>query len=648
MKKKHGVHWQKPMTVTLVLIFLMTLGSFFLTGYINRIEEDRSFERLHEETEALAQDIEAYAQSDREQLEMISTVVAGYQDLTSSDLWGILDSYDTVGMMSRLELLLPDNSVLIKGGRRVDVDGFLSFDQLKDLGAHITDRELDVTGEDQEERYVLRHYVPVNRDGETIAMLYGVVELGSLPEKLMGEPYGGEAAIYIIDGETGDFLVDTWHNEPGNIWDLGERPMARGYNHEQLKQGLIDGETGYVVFVSKTIGKYLYFYYEPLQINNWRIALSVSEDVVFARANVIKEILNAFLLFEGLCFVLYFLWMFRYVRRETGEKQSQLDAINYMYDVGNLLFNAHEKQEHIKTALEKIARITSAEKAGFWAMAKRDVDSLFLWEKDAHENTDRSGAEWRESLSCVLKYFEEGNSQFEAADREEIRKICPNQGADSLYNFMAVSVEDMDGSICGILFACNMPEGKMNPTLLKSVSFSFSMFSHNMRIYNAAKELGESDTLLGLYNRNRYEMDLPEYLKRYNKSLACVYMDINGLHELNNQKGHDAGDEMLKATARTLREKFGDQYTYRIGGDEFLAFCVDVDEETVNQLSRDVAEQLEKEGVHISIGVQWQEKVTSMSAIIKEAEKKMYAAKKKYYEKKKNDWREGDHRRLEG
>lgn len=85
-----------------------------------------------------------------------------------------------------------------------------------------------------------------------------------------------------------------------------------------------------------------------------------------------------------------------------------------------------------------------------------------------------------------------------------------------------------------------------------------------------------------------------------------------------------------------------------LAGDEFLAFCVDVDEETVNQLSRDVAEQLEKEGVHISIGVQWQEKVTSMSAIIKEAEKKMYAAKKKYYEKKKNDWREGDHRRLEG
>lgn len=96
-------------------------------------------------------------------------------------------------------------------------------------------------------------------------------------------------------------------------WQKGR--WARGYNHEQLKQGLIDGETGYVVFVSKTIGKYLYFYYEPLQINNWRIALSVSEDVVFARANVIREILNAFLLFEGLCFVLYFLWMFRYVRR---------------------------------------------------------------------------------------------------------------------------------------------------------------------------------------------------------------------------------------------------------------------------------------------------------------------------------------------
>ena len=127
--------------------------------------------------------------------------------------------------------------------------------------------------------------------------------------------------------------------------------MAPGYDHEQLKQGLIDGKTGYVVFVSRTVGEYLYFYYEPVGINNWRVALSVPESEVFADAQAAREIMNLFLIFEAVCFILYFLWMFRYVRRETNEKQRQLDTINYLYEVEKLLFNAHEKRENLFQAL---------------------------------------------------------------------------------------------------------------------------------------------------------------------------------------------------------------------------------------------------------------------------------------------------------
>lgn len=121
--------------------------------------------------------------------------------------------------------------------------------------------------------------------------------------------------------------------------------MAPGYDHEQLKQGLIDGKNGYVVFVSQTVGEYLYFYYEPIQINNWRIALSVPESVTFEKANEVKNVLNIILVFESIVFILYFLWMLRYVRTETSEKQHKLDTINYMYDVEKLLFNAHEKKK---------------------------------------------------------------------------------------------------------------------------------------------------------------------------------------------------------------------------------------------------------------------------------------------------------------
>ena len=77
-----------------------------------------------------------------------------------------------------------------------------------------------------------------------------------------------------------------------------------------------------MVFVSRTAGEYLYFYYEPMAINEWRIAVSVPESVVFASASAIERAMNIFLFVELICFILYFLWMVRYVRRRNGRKSS--------------------------------------------------------------------------------------------------------------------------------------------------------------------------------------------------------------------------------------------------------------------------------------------------------------------------------------
>ena len=68
-------------------------------------------------------------------------------------------------------------------------------------------------------------------------------------------------------------------------------------------------------------------------INEWRIAVSVPESVVFESADTIGRILNLFLVFEVICFIVYFLWMACYVRKVTGEKQRRLETLNYIYDV---------------------------------------------------------------------------------------------------------------------------------------------------------------------------------------------------------------------------------------------------------------------------------------------------------------------------
>ena len=633
-KKKKGIHWQKSMAMTLVLILVVAAASFIITREINNTEEQRSFERLYEEAAQIAMDIKGYADNDEKQLERLAMLVKRYEDLASQELWEVLDSYSRIGMISRIEILLPDNTVLTKGGEAIDAGEELSFAREAALGAHITDRERDLT----DGEYIVRHYMPVEKEGETIAMLCGIIELGTLPEELKAEPYGGEAAVYIIDGNTGDFLVDTWHDEPGNIWTLGEREMAPGYDHETLKQGMIDGRTGYVVFVSETIDRYLYFCYEPIEINEWRIALSVPEDVVFENAEIIRNILNIFLAFEAICFILYFIWMLHYVKSETSEKQRQLDSLNYIYDVEKLLFNAHEKQENITGALEKTAHITSAERIGLWMIGQPAERITFGWKKG-------EGA-WEDFLSpemvaFLLDYFRGGQGQFEAFEGKMSRMRAEYGLDEELRSLIAVPIEDMEGSVCGILAGCNLSNKKIKPgVFLKSVSFSFSMFLHNMNSYMAIKARGERDVLSGLYNRNRYEADLSKYISQYKKSLACIYIDVNGLHELNNEKGHEAGDEMLKTVAGEIRKRFGTEYTYRIGGDEFLAFAVGLKESTLERLKKEMTEELKKKNFYISVGIQWEKEVSSLDALIKKAEKKMYLEKKKFYQDDKNDRRE--------
>ncbi|MBM6977321.1 hypothetical protein, partial [Intestinimonas butyriciproducens] len=371
---KKTAHWKSPLVATLLLVGLIAAASFFVTSRINQMEEQSSFVRLAEEAGKLARGMEQTVRSDREKLTLIAEIMA-YRPGEMEEFLGLYQ--DTGSFFTRLELLLPGDVVVTSDGERKSAAGILSFAALSAQGPHVSDREEGLHGEG----LVVRHYVPVTVDGETAAVLCGVVELGNMVEDLPYTPYSGETAVYIIDGATGDFLVDTWHaGQPlGNIWELGGRPMAEGYDDAQLRQGLVDGESNFVVFVSNTTGEYLYFYYAPLSINQWRVAMSVPEDLVFSGVRRIRSLLGALLGVESVVFVLYIGWMILYVRRETGEKQRQLDAINYIYDVEKLLFNAHEHRENISRSLEVVARMLPARRVAFTMLEKGGEGVSYLW-----------------------------------------------------------------------------------------------------------------------------------------------------------------------------------------------------------------------------------------------------------------------------
>lgn len=150
--------------------------------------------------------------------------------------------------------------------------------------------------------------------------------------------------------------------------------------------------------------------------------------------------------------------------------------------------------------------------------------------------------------------------------------------------------------------------------------------------------MGEKDILTGLLNRNSFEKSL-ENQYRDKSSLACIYVDVNGLHELNNVKGHDAGDSMLRCVAGELQSRFGAECTYRLGGDEFIAFSSGRDNTTLLHLIQDMKKILKQKGYSVSVGISWKDNNTSMDDLVKQSEQKMYLEKKEYYERSNMEYR---------
>jgi diguanylate cyclase (GGDEF)-like protein len=89
------------------------------------------------------------------------------------------------------------------------------------------------------------------------------------------------------------------------------------------------------------------------------------------------------------------------------------------------------------------------------------------------------------------------------------------------------------------------------------------------------------DGLTGLYNRNSYM----EYLKILEKKIeevpelvfSVVVFDINQLKIINDDFGHDTGDKLIIAISGDIRDVFGNDRVYRVGGDEFVVILDDPD-----------------------------------------------------------------------
>ena len=167
--------------------------------------------------------------------------------------------------------------------------------------------------------------------------------------------------------------------------------------------------------------------------------------------------------------------------------------------------------------------------------------------------------------------------------------------------------------------------------ILLLVYLMWMLYANACSIENAEK-IANIDMLTGLQNRNCYE-NYCKQIKNQVENLACIYIDANGLHEINNTKGHLAGDQMLRYIADTLKVQFGENTVYRIGGDEFVVFQENSNITQIETTLQNIHSEIERNAYHISAGHCIGTKNSNLKQIIKTAEINMYEAKRRYYEK---------------
>ncbi len=223
------------------------------------------------------------------------------------------------------------------------------------------------------------------------------------------------------------------------------------------------------------------------------------------------------------------------------------------------------------------------------------------------------------SIDSVQDTLEKGSHEYEILSRQNISSLV----CSPLY--------DSSNEVTGFLGVDDPSSNSKNTALLHLVSKSISDYLEKNRLFNMLHELSFTDLLTGLKNRHSYRLKLSEYNLSEPSTLGVAYADISGMKEINDTKGHKAGDDVIVDLSKILNEIFKD-HAYRVGGDEFVVLCENIDEkdfeDKISLLKKKVSEH---ELLKISLGFSWTKQGSNASKQVELADSLKYMEKQQQY-----------------
>lgn len=135
------------------------------------------------------------------------------------------------------------------------------------------------------------------------------------------------------------------------------------------------------------------------------------------------------------------------------------------------------------------------------------------------------------------------------------------------------------------------------------------------------------DQLTGALNRHAMTRTL-DRLRNKNIRVGLIYCDLMGLKQINDTMGHEEGDSLIQDAYRFLLERGQGSAVFRLGGDEFIVLCENIERRQFDEILRSISCQEADDKVRMAVGYAWREgSDIDFSEMLLRADEDMYRDK---------------------
>ena len=624
-----------PTLVVMVLILALTVATYNISL---RQEEEECFNRLENASETMVQSIKNRVNDDLNYLRLIGKDFSNEDHLpTYEEYKDRLSTFEDVSLFERVDLLMKNNTLYTMHDevQQIYTNEFLELNST----AEYMDR---VHTDTLTNKRSVNYYVPIQQNETVIAYLVGVFQCDTMDDQFYTKILNGKTHNSIIDTTDGQVVMDNQDLNIDNIAsDTDFKLLSPKKNVLKQIHSLKSG-----AFASEKNGEKKYFVYKPVGVCNWELLVMVNEEDAFANVLTLKNNYMIMVICEILILLLYcgfYITKVRRISKKSNELNEDLNVSNTLIQCVRKLSNDLYKESTIDEILQIICEFYQAERCYVLDldMDNKKVNGIFEYGKrhdDIHiENMVRLCLG---HTDLINQFFENQKSYYIEDVTHEIPYTSPIYASfmqQKIHSIIVVPFMDHK-QIKGVFAVDNPKQNYYQKDFLESLCFFIKTAMEREKEKTKLKNLSYVDSLTYAQNRNHFNEYIEQNRNKELHSLGVIYLDLNGLKEINDKMGHIAGDTLIISASYALQEIFLDN-SYRVGGDEFVVIEQDVSELLFFDQYAKLLKRMKELEISVATGCVWKETCPNLSETLQEADQKIYEDKKRYYSLAENDRR---------